>query len=588
MRPEFKNKLEPDSFFKKAAVGASLILFLQFIGPFAKPGLFWGHDSHLHLINLKQFELGFRQGQFPVRVIDWIVPGYNQPLFNFYQPGFFYIYLAPKFLGLSMEIALKVTLISLWFTSAALMFLFAKGHFGTLAAILSAYFYAIAPYHILDILVRAAFTEFAALAFAPGIFWSIKKYFDTRRGFWLTLLAVFIALTTVSHPPTIITFLPLILLYIVYHLFREKSKEAAKHLGLAIFVGFGLASFFLLPAVFEQNLANINLLRTGHFDFHNHFVCPSQFFKPFWGMGASVAGCDDGMSFQLGIVHWLAAALLVFILVLRFLVYRGKKPPHQVVNLSILSENDGRLFLIAIVGIAFSVFMMLAVSQPVWETLPGLPYILYTWRFLAPATFLSSFIAGGLIIIFRGYWRYFAFITLMLAATIAYRPYLKPLSYVSQEQVNIIFTETLSDREMEFYGFFPEAAFMPKWTKALPAENDRPPNEVKVAADSAEIKNATLKAHLKEYAVQVKKPTVARFYTHYFPGWKVFIDNREVQPNYDNVYGYMDVAMPTGNHKVKLVFENTPIRTFANLATIISAIVVLSFIPRGKTDKRKA
>ncbi|MBI2327929.1 hypothetical protein HYU92_06455 [Candidatus Curtissbacteria bacterium] len=571
-----------DSFFKKAAVGASLILFLQLIGPFEKPGIFWGHDSHLHLINLKQFEQAIREGQFPVRVIDWIVPGYNQPLFNFYQPGFFYIYLAPKFLGLPMEIALKVTLISLWFTSAALMFLFIRSHFGTLPAILAAYFWAIAPYHILDILVRAALPEFTALAFAPGIFWSIKKYFDARGGFWLTLLAFFIAATTVSHLPTIIIFSPLILFYIIHHLFREKSKKAAKHIGLAVFVGFGLASFFLIPAAFEQNFINTNYLRSGHFDFRNHFVCIDQLFKPFWGSGASVAGCNDGMSFQLGIVHWLTTAMLVAILILRFLVFKGKKPKAQIVNINILSENDGRLFLIALGGIALSIFMMLAVSQPIWETLPGLPYILYAWRFLAPATFLSSLAASGLILIFAGYWRYFAFVTLMLAATIAYNGYLKPLSYVSREQANIIFTGSLSDREMESYGFFPEAAFMPKWTRALPAENDRPINEIKIETDSAEINSATLKAHLKEYVVQVKKPTMARFYTHYFPGWKVFIDGREVRANYDNVYGYMDVAIPTGSHQVKLSFENTPIRTFANLLTIIFAAVALSFILSGR------
>ena len=573
-------------FWHKTVIVLSLLFFAQILGPFVKEGLFLGHDSQLHLIYLKKVEETIRAGQIPVRWIDWFVPGNNQPLFNFYQPGIHYLFVAPRLMGIPNSTALEITVVFVWYLSALLMFLFAKRHFGTLSGILAAYFYLIAPYHILDIFIRAALPEFTALAFAPGIFWATKAYFDTGRGLYLTLLSFFIALTTISHPPTIIMFSPLIIAYLGYLLYLKRNLSFAISLILSMIVGFGLISFFIIPAFFEQKYVQTIFMKSGYYDFHHHFVCLEQLFKPYWAHGTSQTGCEDKISFQLGIIHWLALGLIIFIISIRFF---GKKQTSALIDLTNLTKKDYALLAMTLTLLTLYVYMTLPASQTLWENLPYVPFIQYPWRFLAPITFIASFVSGSILLIFKKpYIKLTAFAVLILAASLAYASYLKPIGYATNEAEINFGNEILHESVTGIKNLYPEPGFMPVWTQILPPEDDRPKSEVRVATDSARVQNYRLAAHRKEYEIEVTEPTIARFYTHYFPGWKITLDGRQVQPNYDNIYGFMDVAMPAGNHKVTLTFEDTPIRTFANLATVnftVVAVAMAFLFGRHKEDK---
>ncbi|MBI2327930.1 hypothetical protein HYU92_06460 [Candidatus Curtissbacteria bacterium] len=561
-------------FWHKTIIVLSLLFFAQILGPFVKEGLFLGHDSQLHLIYLKKVEEAIRAGQFPVRWIDWFVPAHNQPLFNFYQPGIHYLFVIPRFLGVPNTTALEATVVIVWYLSALLMFLFARRHFGTLGGILAAYFYLIAPYHILDIFIRAALPEFTALAFTPGIFWGIKAYFDTGRGIYLTATAFFVGATTLSHPPTIIMFSPIIAAYLGYLTYLKKSLNFLFSILISLLVGFGLISFFIIPAFFEQKYVQTIFMRSGYYDFHHHFVCFTQLFKPYWAHGTSQTGCEDKISFQLGIVHWLVIGLIIFVITSKFF---AKKQTLQFIDLSLISQNQYRLLILFMALIVLFIYMTLPPSLTIWENMPYIPYIQYPWRFLAPITFLSSFIAGAILLIFKKETaKLAAFAILILASSLAYASYLKPVAYATNEAEINFGNEILHESVTGIKELYPEPGYMPRWTQILPADSDRPKSEVKVATDSAKVASYRLAAHRKEYQIEVREPTVGRFYTHYFPGWKIFVNDREVQPNYDNIYGFMDIPLPTGNHQIKLLLENTPIRTFANMLSVNFAIVAVA------------
>ncbi|MBI2595307.1 hypothetical protein HYW46_01055 [Candidatus Daviesbacteria bacterium] len=564
-------------FWYRIIIIFSLLLFTQILAPFLKEGMFLGHDSQLHSIYLRKFEEALRAGQFPVRWIDWFVPGFNQPLFNFYQPGIYYLFQIPRSLGLDYIPSLNVSAVFLWFISALLMFLFAKRHFGTLPGILSSFLYFLAPYHILDIFVRSALPEFTALAFVPGIFWGIKAYFDSSKGLYLTLASFFVALVTISHPPTIIMFSPLILAYITYLYLLYKSFRQILPVIFSLFVGFGLVSFFLIPAYFEQDYVQIVYMHSGYYDFHHHFVCLQQLFTPSWNYGTSQTGCTDKISFQLGIVHWLAVFILAAIICAKF--WAGKKLAFisNFVNLENFNLREYWLLLIFLATLFTSVYIMLPISQPIWETLPYIPFIQYSWRFLAVATFTSSFIAGSILIAFKNDTsRYIVFVCLMVAATYAYGGYLKPAAYGNSNEVD--FGYKILHPSENLKNFDPEPGYMPRWTDVLPAESDRPKEEVKILLGEAKIIDYKLTASLKKYNMEMQKPSVARFFTHYYPGWKVFVDSKEAQPNYDNIYGFMDIQLPPGKHEVILNLENTTLRSVSNILSINFFIVSLSFI----------
>lgn len=574
------------NFWYKVTIVISILLFTQVIGPFTKEGLWLGHDSQLHTIYLKKFDTAIRDGQFPVRWIDWFKIGHNQPLFNFYQPGVYYLYMIPRTLGLGYVESLNVEVISLWLLSALLMFLFARRHLGTSGGILAAYLYMLAPYHIVDILVRAAMPEFTALAFVPGIFWGIKGYFDSKKTFYLSLTALFTALTAFSHPPTIIMFSLLILSYLGYLSYLGNLKMAAKMFA-AILLGFGLVSFSLLPAFFEQQSIQPIFLRSGYYDFRHHFLCPEQIFSTFWGNGTSAEGCIDGMSFQFGLVHWAGIALALILVFWGFLRLRNREKTKneslsvKFIDLNALNSSYLCLMAIFLSILIIATYLMFFISAPVWQTLPYIPYIQYSWRFLAVVVFTSSFLTASILpLIKTDNLRLIVFALFMASATFAYGNYLKPIAYGTPSEIQ--FGEEILHPSLNLKNFDPEPGYMPKWTHILPAEDDRPKEEFKFLSGNGTLKDYKLSATRKSYEFDSNVPQEARFYVHFYPGWKVYINDKEVKPNYDNIYGFMDVKIPPGNNKVLLKFEDIPIRTVSNWMSVGFVIIVLlvAFYPR--------
>lgn len=584
------NKQNKNNFWQKTVIVISLLLFTQVISPFLKPGLFLGHDSQLHTIYLVKFENALKDGQFPVRWTDWFIPGFNQPLFNFYQPGVYYFYQIPRSLGFGNVASLNILAVSLWLLSALLMFLFARLHAGKLGGLLAAYFYLLAPYHIVDIFVRSALPEFSALSFIPGIFWGLKAFSGSGKGVYLGLISLFTALTLISHPPTLIMFSPLIALYMLYLSWSKvaipKALNFAVITALSVITGFGLVAFFIIPAFLEQPFIQTIYLRSGYYDIHHHFVCLTQPFLPFWGYGTSAKGCDDGMSFQLGLVHWLSIVFTFAILCFKYYFKKSPLPKKMGLDLSGIPEGIYYLLLIFCGVFIAAFYLLFEISEPIWTNTPYLAYLQYSWRFLAVLTFIASFFAGAALVFFKTEKiRYWVFVILMLLVTMAYGNYLKPAGYETGE--NADFGNKIQHEAENLKNFDPEPGYMPKWTHILPPKNRLIASEIEFEKEGATLNSFNLKSNYKEYQFELKENSNVRFQTHYYPGWKVILNNSEVTPNYENIYGFMDLNIPSGKHTVVLKLEETTLRKTANLLSLVFVLVAILSVGFGRFYLKK-
>ena len=73
--------------------------------------------------------------------------------------------------------------------------------------------------------------------------------------------------------------------------------------------------------------------------------------------------------------------------------------------------------------------------------------------------------------------------------------------------------------------------------------------------------------------------------TLYFPGWKAYVDNVEVpiEPYDQNWRGIITFPVPEGKHNVRVVFEETKLRKFANALSIIGIGILLAlFVKKDK------
>lgn len=549
------------AFWSKTAVVLSLLIYIFLIIPFTKQGVMSGHDIGAHMTYTKIFQQALSEGQLPVRMIDWVVPGFNQPLFNFYQPGGYYLAQLPHLWGTDTVGSIYLTTILLWGLSAYLMFLFAKNLLGSrLAGFLAAAFYTFAPYHIADVFVRAALGEFAALAFIPGLFWAVERFLATGKRYYLLPIGIFTTLTIISHPPTLLMFAVPLGLFVALQI---RLISLIRPIGLisALALGFFMAGFFIIPSLTEQQFIQNIWLKIGYYDFHQHFACFTQLIWSNWGYGISGSSCNDGFSFQLGILHWLA--LLGAISYLAIGLMRPIRPIGLILP-----------WLLAIAF--FGLFMTLESSRSIWENTPFLPFLQYPWRFLAVAIFATSIMGGFLInLVPAGWGRLAFFVTTIIMVPLFYAWFLHPATYYPKE---------VFEKE-NLVRFTPEFGYFPKFTQLVPDPKGVPKEEASIAGGEGTVNKTSSTFTSKKWQVEAKSEVLLHLYVHYFPGWQVLIDGKSVKPNYGNEFGFIEIPIEKGTHQITAVYKETAIQSWSNLASIlaITTLIILALTPRRAT-----
>ncbi len=520
--------------------------------PFLHPGFPSGHDSNAHLTYTYLFDAAFQQRQFPVRWIEWVRSGYSQPVFNFYQPGLYYLIEATHLAIPSLLLSLKFTIVGLWWLGALFMFLLCRPH-GTLPAALAAALFALSPYLMLDAWVRTAYPELAAMALAPGVLWSIDAFIRTSRRRYLIALAILTSLMLLCHLPSTLIFTPVFAAYIAI-----RAPRRAPALLAASTAGLAMAAFYVWPALSERHLIQMQALTHNYFDFHHHFVYPSQWLHYAWGYGNSSDGPHDGMSFQISIVQW---AILI-------------------ATATAIAAGRWRARALMLWGgvIAFAMVMMTSASMKVWEAFPPLAFIQFPWRFLMLIPLATSILAATLLGSIRSpRTQALIVLTVVAAQLLLTHSYLAPARYLPPQAACIDKPGWRYSAEADGVAFY-EQGYFPTGASRLPAKG------VDVGrwtiADSTGIVQP-LVLNDDRLLLDVASPVGAGMQlsinSHFFPGWTVRIDGAETAVRVQPASGYMLVDVPPGRHHVEAALANTRTRSRANLVSAIGAFAVLSY-----------
>ncbi len=567
-------------FWRNILILLSLFVYLIIFPPFLKNQVLGGHDAGAHLAYLRIFTDALSQGQFPVRWIEWVIPGQNQPLFSYYQPLIYYLGQVPHLLGMNIMNSLYATVIFSWLFSGLMVFLFVKNVTkNILAGLAASCVYVFAPYHILDVFVRAAYPEVIALSFAPGMFWALERLFTTEKKVYIGFLGLFTAATFVSHPPTLLMFGIPLFFYFLFLIFGKLNietpdlKQIVKKI-LYTSAGFvlagGLASFFAVPALFQQGLTQASSLESGYFDFHNHFVCLTQLFWSNWGYGDSIPGCSDQLSFQVGIVNWFV--ILTVIGVLGFYFY--KKINHPI--------NKQAIFWLSMAFLGM--YMTLSYSQPFWEGLPYIAFLQFPWRFLSIVIFSVSVLSGILFLyVKKETYKMLLFAALIIAAPLLTYSYLQPAAYLPGNY--------FGQDSKDFYQGTAKGAkdtsavsgYFPKTMAVLPQTGTVPKGEIAISNPKATVSIIKSTFTDKEFSVSSTLPLQIELFIHYFPGWKFSSNNNPVNPNTSNIYDFVFLNVPAGSNIITAKYKNTPLITFSNYLSLISILILifLIFIPEA-------
>ena len=322
------------------------------ITPFFKWGNPSGHDFEFHLFSWMEVLTQWKQGIVYPRWAALAHWGYGEARFLFYPPGSWT-------LGSALGAMLPWKMVPFaycWIVLTAAgagMYVFARQWLQPANALFAAAFYALNPYHLLIVYWRSSYAELLAGALLPFVLLCLVRLKDAgfRATLWLSLALA--AAWLIDGPAALMTHYSIAGLAVLLAL-REKSARPLIRTALAVVLGAGLASFYLVPAVYEEGWVNISqVLSPG--------VRPQDNF-----LFTTIADPDHNRFNMLVSVMALAE-----IAILAFMVWAARR-----------GERDKDPWMLFSVMGAATAFLMLPASNLLWEYLPKFRYVQLPFRWL--------------------------------------------------------------------------------------------------------------------------------------------------------------------------------------------------------------
>jgi uncharacterized membrane protein len=525
-----------------------LALGLFAMKTFWGPEYFDGHDAQAHIVRLYQYDLALKDGQFPPRWAGGLLAGRGYPVFIFAYPLPYALAEGFHFLGFSLAVSLKLVFVLAYLASGLAAYYFASQYWRSrLAGFISALLWSWAPYIFVKIFVTASLGVVVSYVFIPLFFLFLYRLLEKpnlRHSLFLSLSATGWIL---SHEITPLVFFPLILIFFLAHWLRSDHKRLSlKFLVLSSCLALGLSAWFIVPALVELKFTHFAEFVTHAYA--SQFVSFERLLYSKWGTDAPGWG-DNPLSQQVGVAQWLA----VFLAWLWFLIKRSK--PRQILPF--------------ILSYPLAIFLMLKISQPVWDKLPLLPLVHIPWRFLSLAVFTAALCAGYLVKnISRISLKFLVFSLLVLLTIYGNRNHLRinqPVVYPPEFFINYTGVATGWNEHL------------PIWVKEIP--RTFPENKYQIISGDCQVAKSEFKSNLQRLGLDCQSQTVLQLNTAYYPGWQTWLDSsnrtEEVKQNLDQSNGMIQVTLSPGSHQLKLEFQDTPLRQVTKIVSLFSLIATV-------------
>jgi hypothetical protein len=553
----------------------------------------YGHSAEVDYFRMVSFDRMIRAGVLYPRWDPDTYFGYGSPLFNFYAPLSYYLTEVSALFGVPLHSAIKITLVFALILSGLGMYLFCRDFAGRFGSFLAGFAYMLAPYHMVDMVVRHALGEHVAFAFIPFACWGVSGMVKGRRPLRLAVGAFAMAALILSHNITAMLSIGALALWWLILIIRSRTFSAIIF-GASIFVlGLLVSLFFWAPAMAEKSLIFAKeSLTQGYFDYSNHFVYVRQLFKMNWGFGGSLKGPDDSMSFQVGVPHLLFVAAGIATLV--FLLVRRRKEGN-----SIDKDQKDAIAILVFAGTLFvlAVFFALPLSSFFYRIIPVLKYVQFPWRLLVFVSFASSVAAVSLEILAKNSGKQHRIPAIAITGTIFifafYVYYAIPrFSYFSVDK-GMFYSGRAFQVEKQLSN--PQVAkniwqidplqymltsgisctsgddYLPRTVHEKPQAKPEKPMRWRGQGQPEILYSISNPVDLL-IRINNPEPGTLEVLRFSFPGWQASVDGKLVKTGIRSATGTIEIPLSAGFHEIRVYFGTTPLRTISGW---ISAVCLL-------------
>ena len=549
----------------------SFLISLAIVSPFFWLGNATGHDFQYHAASWLDAAGQWKEGIVYPRWTEWADYGFGEPRFIFYPPFSW-------MLGASLGSVLPWNHVPIFFillvqTFAGLSaFTLARRLLPKRTALFCVACYAANPYALLIVYMRSDFAELLANAFFPLLFLLALQIGDlleststsqrsTTPRVIASFAAIFAAVWLSNAPAGVIASYSTFAVFSFAALTRKSWQPLIRGtVGLAL--GFGLASFYILPAAYEQRWVNIaQALSAG--------LLPSENFL------YTVINDPEHTLF-----NWIASTIAIMLVVLTGLAaLRARREVH--VGNDVL-QNKVWLALLILAGMA--TVLMLRFTSPLWAVLPKLRFVQFPWRWMSLLAVVFAVFLGTAMSRRRGWiWAVATFALIGGTAVVLVErgwwdtqdiPALRAAIANGEGFDGTDEYDPMGDDHTNLPTKSPQAMVMD--TDSIPGPNSRP--TIRVDRWSPED---------KEVSVNSREPFFLGLRLLNYPAWRAEVNGAVVTPRGGDDYDQMIVPVPAGESHVRVHFARTWDRTLGgglSLASAFGAIGLLTIVRRRRLE----
>jgi hypothetical protein len=546
------------------ATGVSLLVSFLVVLPFFWLGSASGHDFEFHVASWLDVSYQWKEGVFYPRWTAWTNHGFGEPRYIFYPPLSWMLGAA-----LTRVVALPwVPMIFVWLTQTLAgfnAFCLLRRLTGRRGALFGAACYAANPNALLMAYVRSDFAEQLACAIFPLLLLGTLKLTkllkdEAADGRSILAFAIPFAAVWLCNAPAGVIATYAMVLVIGWAVLSQRSWSVAGRGVAGLALGFGLTSFYLIPAAYEQQWVNISqALSTGLLPWENFLFTSIVDVEHTW----------------FNYIASFSAVILMILLCGTALLSRRLAGNRKLTNG--LREVWRALLLLG----AGASLLMLRWSKLLWEHLPKLRFVQFPWRWMSVVALVYVCFLAIVAQKRRG-WLVPVFILLLsvpLANLFIENGWWDPDEMPTQQ-----------DAIVSGNGYDGTDEYDPVGDDHLDLPVKAPQVRVLTEASGGEpVKDAEVQVlqwntEKKEVRVRVKDKASVAVRVLNYPAWRIDVNGKSVVPERLDDVNAMVIPVEAGESDIRVWFGRTKDRVVGNLVGGFSLAVcgVIYFFCRRK------
>ena len=433
------------------------------------------------------------------------------------------------------------------------MFLLARTWLSRRDAIFAAVLYTANPYHFVIVYWRSAYAELLTACLLPLLLLFVLRAERTGRRVIIPLALVVTAAWLTDAPAAVIVNYSLALLVFTVAILRRSPRPLYSG-AVAVVLGAALASFYLIPAAYEEKWVNIaQVLSPG--------VRPQDNFL------FTIINDADHNRFNY-LVSTVAVAEMLVLVATAFLS-RKRRAHYRELWWTLASWAAAAMLLMSSVTLFF------------WEHLPKLRFVQLPWRWLlCLSVVFAVFVATGAR---RLVTRAVVCLTLAVVLFLVWHRIQTPWWDSADDLAE------MRDNFSEGLGYEGTDEYVPAGADAYEIKKDAP-KVVWLGRGKVRVQEEVWSPELKQFSVNSREAGDIGIRLFNFPAWRVQVNGRPVSTQTTEETGQMVIPVGPGESDVTITFVRTWDRTLGAAITIVALIltIALAWKDRGKRAPAEA